>query len=99
MSGGSYDYFYIKLEDVASQIRDADICPRRMTLRRILLLIAKAMHAVEWVDSCDWGPEREKEALDALFICLGSSPEQIVKANAYDSLKERLKDILTGMEK
>lgn len=90
MSGGSYDYIYWKIEELAENIRNVEIDPRRATLQKVLVKLAKAMHDVEWVDSGDYGEGRDNEALDELFGVLGTSPSLVVKAAAYDTLKEQM---------
>jgi hypothetical protein len=58
MSGGSYDYFYMKLQDVACDIRTFGDCScaspaLRKAFAAHLLLVSKAMKAIEWNDSGD----------------------------------------------
>ena len=68
MSGGSMDYLYRRVEDAtvynsthpgANALRGA--------FRAHLLLVAKALHDIEWVDSGDYGPGRECDAIHACF--------------------------------
>jgi hypothetical protein len=60
MSGGSYDYKYKELENLAAlldpQPRD-EKQPIRKRLGSALLEIAQQCHDVEWVDSGDYGDE------------------------------------------
>jgi len=73
MSGGSYNYAYRTVEDAAYDIRErADQnCPDSLGLRIALadhlLLVAAAMKAIEWVDSCDWGAGDENAAIRAVL--------------------------------
>lgn len=54
MSGGCYDYTYIRVETMSRDlIKSRD--PLRKAFGRHLKLIAVAMHDVEWVDSGDSG--------------------------------------------
>ena|SRR6187551_3359563 len=70
MSGGSYDYFYTKLEDMADSIRVPGGCvweePNRAALREAfkahLRACAEACRAIEWNDSGD-GDSREAELI------------------------------------
>ena len=55
MSGGSYDYLYHKVEEVADQL-DGDRSPLRRAFAEHLHKVAKALHDIEWVDSGDYGP-------------------------------------------
>lgn len=51
MSGGSYDYAYVKVNDMACNLRLSS--PLRRAFRQHLLDTADAMKSVEWADSCD----------------------------------------------
>lgn len=72
MSGGSYDYFYSKLEDMADSVarsanRAGFVCGKSTpALRRAfaehLKLCAEACRAIEWNDSGD-GDDREAELI------------------------------------
>lgn len=64
MSGGSYDYLYCKVEEMADRIGNS---PERQRFAEHMRRVAKAMHAIEWVDSCDWGKGDEIEAIRAVF--------------------------------
>lgn len=66
MSGGSYGYAYGKIEDLANEIRPTS--PLRKAFKTHLRKVAKACHDIEWVDSGDYGPGDEDEAIRA---CLG----------------------------
>ncbi len=61
MSGGSYDYFYTKLDDMADSIRL--INPERKAFVKHLKKVVKALHDIEWVDSCDYGVNAEIAAI------------------------------------
>lgn len=64
MSGGSYDYLYCKVEEMADRIGNT---PERQRFAKHLRRVAKAMHAIEWVDSCDWGKGDENAPIRAVF--------------------------------
>jgi hypothetical protein len=58
VSGGSYDYAYRHVEEVAGQIASAHANdPLALAFADHLRKVATAMHAVEWADSCDWSWE------------------------------------------
>ncbi len=59
MSGGSMDYLYSKIE-WAEFPTDT---PERAAFAEHLKLVAKALHDIEWVDSCDYGPGDENAAI------------------------------------
>lgn len=62
MSGGSWDYFCYKMEDVADRLCN-EKQPERRALGRKMSSFAKAMHAIEWVDSSDSSPPEDTEAI------------------------------------
>lgn len=66
MSGGSYNYAYGNVENFAHEMRATDN-PLRRAFRTHLLLVAKAMHDIEWVDSHDKSPGDENEAIRAVL--------------------------------
>ena len=55
MSGGSWDYFYGRLGDVASRLQ-CERDPLRKAFGLHLQKCAKALHDIEWVDSQDCSP-------------------------------------------
>lgn len=62
MSGGSHNYAYSKVEDMAGQLSTSDD-PLRVAFANHLRLVAKAMHDVEWVDSGDSAKGSEAAAI------------------------------------
>ena len=71
MSGGSYDYAFLKVDGVAASLRIDDAgCANyvdvrlRKRFRTHLQLVARAMKAIEWNDSCD-GDDGEQSAIRA----------------------------------
>lgn len=88
MSGGSYDYLYRRVEDVAEQIRAEGGCSSlgysRPALRKAfkahLEKVAEILRAIEWNDSGD-GDSTEIEKIEAL---LGPNAElEVLIAEAY----------------
>ena len=77
MSGGSYDYIYSRIEDLANEIRPTS--PLRKAFKTHLRKVAKACHDIEWVDSSDCSPGDEDEAIRA---CLGNDGPALVLAEA-----------------
>lgn len=77
MSGGSYDYFYARIDNFADEIRDTGN-PLRDAFRIHLGKVAKAAKAIEWADSGDW---EESDAEEAISECLkGEAPDLLEKA-------------------
>lgn len=68
MSGGSMDYLYSKIDDVEFRCDTA----LRRAFRIHLKNVSKALHDIEWVDSCDYGPGDENEAIR---VCLAPGAE------------------------
>src|SRR4051812_45284972 len=73
MSGSSWDYAYKKFEEVAERLA-AERDPLRVALGRHLKLVARALHDIEWVDSCDYGVGAEAEAIRAVLSASMSTP-------------------------
>ncbi len=66
MSGGYYGYFSFKLNDFVRDLKtNGD--PRRIAFKELLSLVANACHDIEWVDSADYAPGDEHEAIDKVF--------------------------------
>lgn len=94
MSGGRYEYVYSRIEQLEHEISDQQKCARRAAFAKLMGLVGKAMHDIEWVDSCDYAPGDEHGAIDRVFAFLKADPETIKKAHAFDQLKARLKEFL-----
>ncbi len=62
MSGGSWDYFCYKMEEVADRLCN-EKQPERKAFGKQMRLFAKAMHAIEWVDSSDSSPPEDTDAI------------------------------------
>ena len=63
MSGGAFDYFYLRLEDVADQIY-REVSDEEKTLAELLRDLAKTLKALEWWKSGDTDFEDFKEEFD-----------------------------------
>ena len=66
MSGGSMDYLYSRVVEANFD----ENTPERVAFAKHLIKFAKALHDIEWVDSCDYGPGDENESIRA---CLGDA--------------------------
>lgn len=60
MSGGSMNYLYSRLECDANFSENT---PERVAFAKHLAKVVKALHDIEWVDSSDYGPGDENEAI------------------------------------
>jgi len=67
MSGGSLDYIYHKVEDVASQLQNKDNTPLQRAFAEHLFKVAKALHDVEWVLSGDYGNGADEKSIKAVL--------------------------------
>jgi hypothetical protein len=82
VSGGSYDYAYSRIEELADRIRPDGSCSAAPpTLRKAfaehLRTVAKACRAIEWNDSCD-GDDNET-ALIVSVLGKGAEVAQALK--------------------
>ena len=55
MSGGSYDYIYMRIEQFANDLRTDTL--DRYRFRNLLYRVAEAAHDIEWQDSGDGADE------------------------------------------
>ena len=89
MSGGSWEYLYRKVEEMAEGLA-ASKNPMRRAFATHLKDVAEAMHDIEWVDSYDYGPGDETNSIlralgkDAPLLilkeCVAELDEAIVRA-------------------
>lgn len=94
MSGGSMNYLYSKLEYEASFRADT---PERRAFAKHLKLVAKALHDIEWVDSGDYGPGDDAEAIRAC-LSAGATLEAAIEAahEAHKTLRAELERACSG---
>ena len=92
MSGGSYNRVYLEVEEMLNNLEHVDSDPRRAAFKKLLILVAKAMHDIDFVDSFEYIPGDDHEAIDAVFAFLGNGPDNVKKAASYDSLKQTLEN-------
>lgn len=99
MSGGSYDYCYCKVEDIAYRIEGTGRCTETKAARAAfaahLRLVANALHAIEWVDSCDYSSGDE---LAPIRACLASGAEVEYATQAARETLEALERALAHAE-
>lgn len=89
MSGSSWDYLYIKVEDAVERLSKSE-CPYRRALGEYLRPTAKALKAIESVDSNDWGPPDD---INAIKECL---QERLI-SSSVDSLTTKLATIASDL--
>lgn len=66
MSCGSYDYTYLRINNLSIDIEDYGI-EERKKFKALLRLVAEAAHDIEWVDSGDYGFGDEISAIEKCF--------------------------------
>ena len=66
MSGGSWNYAYSNLDDIAGRL-DRSREPLRRAMAPKVRALAKALHDIEWVDSADYAPGDEEAAIRAFL--------------------------------
>lgn len=93
MSGGSYGYFYNRVELIADEI--APTTPLRRAFKAHLAKVARALHDIEWVDSGDSSPGQEDEALHA---CIGTEAELTQVVAEAKAVSENLTKLLAAIE-
>ena len=90
MSGGSYDYLYIRLEEAGKSITQRkDNQPTRQIISKLLNGLGKMMYEIEWEDSGDggdWG--KVNKELRKIFNISDFDLELIKKLNKYDMIKK-----------
>lgn len=90
MSGGSMDYAYGRVEEAADRFVLSS--PERVAFRAHLLLVARAMKAIEWVDSCDTG---EGSEVAAIMACISRAD---VVAAAVERAEVALADLQRAID-
>ena len=71
MSGGSYGYAYFKVSEMADQlVHQEGNSEERVKFGKHLQKVAKAMKAIEWVDSGDWDFPQELDAIKKVMADL-----------------------------
>lgn len=94
MSGGSMDYICHRVENDTPFHENT---PERKAFRAHLALVAKALHDIEWVDSADYAPGDENEAIRAC-LAPGATLTQALKDGyeALDAICEQVSKIDDG---
>lgn len=96
MSGGSLDYAYRKVENVAETLRGSS-CLAHRAFALHLARVAKALHDIEWVLSCDYSPGDEMAAINKVLQpsdMLTQATEEAMAAR--DALEAALREIEKG---
>ena len=67
MSGGSLEYLYIKVRDVADDLKSENNTPSQIAFGYHLEKVAKALHDIEWVMSGDYSFGEDEESIQNVF--------------------------------
>lgn len=92
MSGGSLDYVYLKVQDVADSLKSKERTPAQRAFAKHLDLVAEALRDIEWVLSGDYGKGDEEEAIKKV---LNNKYPILTK----DVLAEDIKDLIKELKK
>lgn len=97
MSGGSLDYAYRKVQDVAEQITWRATTPLHRALVAHLEKVASALHDLEWVWSGDMSPGDEDETILALVGVHGELSAALdmalIARHSLDSAIQKAKEV------
>ena len=96
MSGGSYDHFYYKLEDVAVQLMRSHQPSYRRAFGELLYRCATAMKDVEWVDSGDKSPGDDKVSI---MNCIFPQDVMGCSLERAQEIMEELKELIEEVKK
>ena len=94
MSGGSWDYVCYRVEDAADRLIESDDFHRN-ALGHHMKLISKALHDIEWVDSCDMG---EGDEIESIKVALGADYKNLVLRSGIRQAKKIYNDLKTLLE-
>lgn len=101
MSGGSWDGLNYKIQEVAERLcisRDYHSCYLlRRALGKQLLLAAKALDIIDYVDSSDCAPGDEREELEKCFKEPGPQVEARELLAELERLKVEVERVCAGM--
>ena len=88
MSGGSLDYGYCKVEEMARSIVERSRVPLHIAFAKHLLKVSTALHDLEWLLSSDTSPGDEKKAI----------MDVITKRDVVDSAIEEARKVLKDLQ-
>ena len=95
MSGGSYDYAYCKIQDLAQDIRPTT--PLRKAFKKRLKLVSDACREIEWVDSGDSSPGDVEDHL--IRAALGADADRLALKEIAEEAKKISGELNAALEK
>lgn len=90
MSGGSYNYAYRKVNEMAESLNTTT--PLRKAFKSHLIKVAQAMQDIEWVDSCDYVDGDEDEAIRTV---LGVDADKLALKEVVEDAKAVIGELTT----
>lgn len=90
MSGGSHNYAYHHIEDLASSIAALPMTPARRAFVALLGRVSKAAYEIEWEDSGDTG---RGDSEPHILAALGQDGKALILAEVIKEAK-RIRDEL-----
>lgn len=96
MSGGSYDYLYGRVQDAARILSRKTQPDYRRAFGSLLMKVSEALHAVEWVDSGDYGEHDDKEKI---MECISSQDVLNVSVEHAETVIKELEELIKEIKK
>lgn len=93
MSGGSWEYCYFRIEEIADRLQEST-SPLRRAFGEHMQLCAKAMHDIEWSDSGDTGPGDWRAAVQTALGDASSEKELKEIKKELERIRNGLSDLL-----
>lgn len=88
MSGGSWDYISHRIDDIVGRLGASEDPLRRLMSKRVAAL-SVALHAIEWVDSDDWGKGEDVESIRAFLEWdLGAAIKEEIRETGEQACKD-----------
>ena len=91
MSGGSFDYGYVNLEEYFGQMEDAQ-------LNEMLRDLQKVLHDVEWYVSCDICEETYRETVTKFKKKWFHPSDEDIKAHIEEQFEQKKNELLKELE-
>lgn len=92
MSGGSWDYFCFKMDEVSERLLRSDKVERRH-LGKVMKDLSSVMHSIEWADSGDISEEEATKAINN-FIKINSLIDKELIIQDIKSIESFVNEVL-----
>lgn len=93
MSGGSLDYLSYKIEEVAHKLKGVGMPPSYRAFGNHLILVANALHSVEWQLSGDTTPGGDEDDIKVVLGAAYRSEVLEVLKTDLDKLEQSVKQL------